>query len=79
MSGAASTADEAILVTPDQVPWTDSPVIPGAKGAFLVGNPLKAEVTVLRVKLPPHCKHPPHNHPHRLLKQSLQLSRGYHQ
>jgi hypothetical protein len=26
------SADEAILVTPDQVPWTDSPVIPNAKG-----------------------------------------------
>ena len=39
MSGATTTADEAILVTPDQVPWTDSPVIPNAKGAFLVGNP----------------------------------------
>ncbi len=63
MSGAASAADEAILVTPDQVPWTDNPVIPNAKGAFLVGDPSKAEVTVLRVKLPPHCKHPPHTHP----------------
>jgi hypothetical protein len=39
-------------VTPDRVPWTDSPVIPNSKGAFLVGNPQKAEVTVLRVKLP---------------------------
>ena len=63
MSGAAAAPDEAILVTPDQVPWTDSPVIPNAKGAFLVGNPSKAEVTVLRVKLPPHCKHPPHTQP----------------
>jgi hypothetical protein len=56
-------ADEAILVTPDQMPWVDSPVIPDAKGVFLVGNPSKAEVTVLRVKLPPNWKHPPHTHP----------------
>jgi quercetin dioxygenase-like cupin family protein len=63
MSGAASTTDQALVVSPDQVPWTDSPVIPNAKGAFLVGNPTKAEVVVLRVKLPPHCKHPPHTHP----------------
>ena len=42
---------------------SESTVIPNAKGAFLVGNPQKAEVTVLRVKLPPHCKHPPHHHP----------------
>jgi len=59
----SAAADEAVLVTPDQVSWTDSPVIPNAKGAFLTGDPSKAEVTVLRVKLPPHCKHPPHTHP----------------
>ena len=63
MSGTTFSADELILVTPDQVPWMDSPIIPNAKGAFLTGNPSKAEVTVLRVKLPPHCKHPPHTHP----------------
>jgi hypothetical protein len=34
MSGAAATTDEAILVTPDQVSWSDSPVIPNAKGAY---------------------------------------------
>jgi quercetin dioxygenase-like cupin family protein len=77
MSGAASTADEAILVTPDQVPWADSPVIPGAKGAFLVGNPSQAEVTVLRVKLPPHCKHPPHNHPFAEVATVLSGRLGY--
>ena len=59
----SAAADEAVLVTPDQVSWTDSPVIPNAKGAFLTGDPSKAEVTVLRVKLPPHCKHPPPTHP----------------
>jgi quercetin dioxygenase-like cupin family protein len=63
MSGTASATDEAILVTPGQVPWTDSPVIPNAKAALLAGDPSKAEVVVLRVKLPPHCRHPPHTHP----------------
>jgi quercetin dioxygenase-like cupin family protein len=63
MSSPTSAADEAIVVTPDKVDWKDNPVIPGAKGAFLTGDPTKAEVTVLRVKLPPHCKHPPHTHP----------------
>ncbi len=63
MSGADAAADKVILVTPDQVPWRDNPVIPNAQGAFLVGDPSKAEVTVLRVRLPPHCKHPPHTHP----------------
>jgi quercetin dioxygenase-like cupin family protein len=74
MSGAA---DEAILVTPDQVPWTDNPVIPGAKGAFLVGDPSKAEVTVLRVRLPPHCKHPPHTHPFAEVATVLSGRLGY--
>jgi hypothetical protein len=52
MSGAAATTDEAILVTPDQVSWSDSPVISNAKGALLVGDPSKAEVVGQRVKLP---------------------------
>ena len=77
MSGASSAADEAILVTPDRVPWADSPIIPNAKGAFLVGNPQKAEVTVLRVKLPPHCKHPPHNHPFAEVATVLSGRLGY--
>jgi hypothetical protein len=51
MSGAAVTTDEAVLVTPDQVSWSDSPVIPNAKGALLAGDPSKAEIVGLRVKL----------------------------
>ena len=74
---AASAAGEAILLTPEQVPWTDSPVIPNAKGAFLVGDPSKAEVTVLRVKLPPHCKHPPHTHPFSEVATVLSGRLGY--
>jgi quercetin dioxygenase-like cupin family protein len=77
MSGPASAADEAVLVTPDKVPWTDSPVIPNAKGAFLVGDPSKSEVTVLRVKLPPHCKHPPHTHPFAEVATLLSGRLGY--
>ena len=60
---AQFAADKPIVITSDMVPWTDSPIIPNAKGAFLMGDPSKPEVTVLRVKLPPHCKHPPHTHP----------------
>ena len=77
MSGTTSSADEPILVTPDQVPWTDSPVIPNAKGAFLTGDPSKAEVTVLRVRLPPHCKHPPHTHPFSEVATVLSGRLGY--
>jgi quercetin dioxygenase-like cupin family protein len=64
-------------VTPEQVSWTDSPVIPNAKGAFLAGDPSKAEMTVLRVKLPPHCKHPPHTHPFSEVATVLSGRLGY--
>jgi len=77
MSGTASAIDQTIVVSPDQVPWADSPVIPNAKGAFLVGNPSKAEVVVLRVKLPPHCKHPPHTHPFAEVATVLSGRLGY--
>jgi quercetin dioxygenase-like cupin family protein len=77
MSGASFAPDEAILVTLDRVPWADSSIIPNAKGAFLVGNPQKAEVTVLRVKLPPHCKHPPHQHPFAEVATVLSGRLGY--
>ena len=77
MSDAASSADEAILVTPEQVAWTDSPVIANAKGALLAGDPSKAEMTVLRVKLPPHCKHPPHTHPFSEVATVLSGRLGY--
>jgi hypothetical protein len=77
MSGTASATDEPILVTPGQVPWTDSPVIPNAKAALLVGDPSKAEVIVLRVKLPPHCKHPPHTHPFPEVATMLSGRLGY--
>ena len=77
MSDAASAVDKAILVTPEQVAWTDNPVIANAKGAVLAGDPSKAEMTVLRVKLPPHCKHPPHTHPFSEVATLLSGRLGY--
>jgi quercetin dioxygenase-like cupin family protein len=53
----------ATIVTPDQVAWRDNPLIPKAQAAILVGDPTKAAVVVMRVKLPPNSRHPPHSHP----------------
>jgi len=73
----AFEADSNFRWTDGEATITDSPVIPNAKGAFLVGNPSKAEVTVLRVKLPPHCKHPPHSHPFAEVATVLSGRLGY--
>jgi len=47
--------------SPIPFPWKDSPDMPkGGHVAFLVGDPTKAEVVVLRVKLPANYQVPPH-------------------
>lgn len=53
------------IVTPDDVKWGDAPpsLPPGAKAALLDGDPSKAGVFVLRLKLPAGYKMPPHWHP----------------
>src|SRR5262249_27999027 len=52
-AGSALAQDAVTVVTPDGVTWKDSPDMPkGGQVAFLVGDPTKAEVIVLRVKMP---------------------------
>lgn len=53
------------IVTPDDVKWGDAPpsLPPGAKASLLDGDPSKAGVFVLRLKLPAGYKMPPHWHP----------------
>jgi hypothetical protein len=63
MSGPALAVDKVIVVTPDQVPWKDTPIIPGGKGAVLFGDPTKTETVVMRSKFPANFKHLPHTHP----------------
>ena len=57
----AQTAHKVVRV--EDVTWADDPLFKGAKTAILVGDPTKAEVIVLRMKLPPHYRIPPHTHP----------------
>jgi len=61
-SVSAQTAHKVVRV--EDVSWTDDPLFKGVKSAILVGDPTMAEVVVLRVKLPPHYRVPPHTHPY---------------
>ncbi len=60
-SALAQTAHKVVRV--EEVTWIDDPLFKGVKTAFLVGDPTKAEVIVLRMKIPPHYRIPPHTHP----------------
>ncbi len=60
----ASMAQDAMqVITADEVVFKDDPAIPkGGQTAVLVGDQSKAEPIVLRGKLPPNYKIPPHTH-----------------
>ncbi len=60
-SALAQTAHKVVRV--EEVTWVDDPLFKGVKTAILVGDPTKAEVIVLRMKIPPHYRIPPHTHP----------------
>jgi quercetin dioxygenase-like cupin family protein len=64
-AGSALAQDAVTLVTPDGLTWGDSPDMPkGGQVASLVGDPTKAEVVVMRVKMPANYQVPPHTHPY---------------
>jgi quercetin dioxygenase-like cupin family protein len=48
---------------PGTIKWTAHPVVSGAQIAILVGDPTKAGPFVMRVRLPPNTRVPPHTHP----------------
>ncbi len=50
-------------VTPDNVKWAGSPLVPGLQGAWFVGEQDKPGIYAFRVKLPAGAKIPPHTHP----------------
>ncbi|HET7226700.1 MAG TPA: cupin domain-containing protein [Candidatus Eisenbacteria bacterium] len=56
---------EHVIMTPDDMKWTDAPpVLPaGAQLAVLAGNPNGAGMYTLRLKLPDGYKIMPHMHP----------------
>jgi quercetin dioxygenase-like cupin family protein len=62
---AARTAPGAHrILTPDQISWGKGPesMPPGAQASMLHGDPAKAEVFAMLVKLPKGYKIPPHSH-----------------
>ncbi len=61
-SALAQTAHKVVRV--EDVTWVDDPLFKCAKTAILVGDPTKAELIVLRMKIPPHYRIPPHTHPY---------------
>jgi quercetin dioxygenase-like cupin family protein len=64
--GAATPAQEApVLVSPDDVKWTDGPpsLPAGAKAVGLAGDPKNPGPFTVRLKMPAGYKIPPHWHP----------------
>ena len=67
--GGAGAADPVtlnpgavIFKLPAQIPWVESPGIPGLKIATLAGNPNQPELYVQLIHWPPHRMSRPHFH-----------------
>jgi len=64
---APALAQDAMTVTrlkPGELQWKDNPSLPkGAKTTILQGDPTKAEMFVVRIKVPPNYQFPAHTHP----------------
>ena len=62
---AAGSHAGHIVVTPDDVKWTEGPgsIPAGAKMALIEGDPSKPALFAMRLKLPADFKIPPHWHP----------------
>src|SRR4029450_3638268 len=52
-----------IMVTPDNLQWTDPPAFPGAKIAIIEGPITEAVPFTFRIKFPANTKVAPHWHP----------------
>lgn len=61
----ALAKDGHVMATPSTVAWAPGPpsIPKGAQSAILYGNPGKAELFALRLKLPESYHIPPHTHP----------------
>jgi quercetin dioxygenase-like cupin family protein len=55
---------EMRMVKVKDLVWKEHPVFKGAQTVFLIGDPMKAETIVQRVKFPPNYRVPPHTHPY---------------
>lgn len=60
-----NAASNSAVITPDAIEWKEGPgsIPPGAKVAVLEGDPAKAGLFTLRLKLPDGYRIPPHWHP----------------
>jgi quercetin dioxygenase-like cupin family protein len=70
VAGVAATApagamDPHTIISPQEVKWGPAPAVlpPGAEAAVLFGDPGKAGLFALRLKLPQGYHVPPHTHP----------------
>lgn len=62
---SAGTMDGHTVIAPEEIEWGPAPdVLPaGAEAALLLGDPSKAGLFALRLKLPPGYSIAPHTHP----------------
>jgi hypothetical protein len=60
---SAWAAEAHIMVTPDNLQWTDTPSLPGAKIAVIEGPITEAVPFTFRIKFPANYKVAPHWHP----------------
>jgi hypothetical protein len=60
--GAAQHSGHSMF-TPDTLPWTDTPALPGAKVAIIEGPITEAVPFTFRLKFPANYKIAPHWHP----------------
>ncbi|RJG02530.1 cupin domain-containing protein [Noviherbaspirillum sedimenti] len=64
ISASAAESGEHIMVTPEQMKWSDIPSLPpGAKMALIQGPLDQANPFTFRLKFPANYKIPPHWHP----------------
>ena len=50
-------------ISPESLPWTSPPNVPGLRAAWVLGAEQKPGVYLLRVHLAPGTRIPPHTHP----------------
>ena len=53
----------ALVLTPNDLKWSESPRAPGVQAATLVGDPRKPGPYIIRAKYPPNTINRPHHHP----------------
>ncbi|WP_185640601.1 cupin domain-containing protein [Burkholderia sp. Bp9142] len=63
IAGWAQSTSHIIIATPDELKWSDFPLLPGAQIAVIEGKMDKKGPIIARIKLPADAKVAPHWHP----------------